>query len=214
MADPRLTALSFLTETAFAYVRAELKAGRLRIRRREERVTAIPSEGGSHSGCLPCNLHRSTAEAYLLLQGLADTFQEEGQIAPGTGGTIHLARALLIDAEAQAAKIGVERPELRTQALTLQGQIATLTPRLADEVKGEETAALARDAKAVWRTAYGLTHSYFRQDKPETAAAAVEHDPLMQWMQRVKDEDMPVEQAMAELKTILSTENEEVASHA
>ena len=61
MADLRLSALNFLSETVFAYIRTELKAGRIRIRRKEAEVTAIPSEGGSHSGCLPCTLDRSTA---------------------------------------------------------------------------------------------------------------------------------------------------------
>lgn len=205
MPDLRLSALNFLSETLFAYVRTELKAGRLLRIKRKERETPIPPEGESDKGCLPCDLHRVTVEAYGLLQGLARTYEEEGQIAPGTGGTIHLARALLLDAQAKAGQIGVERPELRTQALALQGQIATLTPRLADEVKGEETAALAEDAKRVWWAAYELTRSYFRTDKPHV-------DPLVQWMERVKDEDMAVDVALAELKTVLNAPPEEAVT--
>ena len=63
----------------------------------------------------------------MLLQGLSDTYREEGQIPPGTGGTIHLARALFLKTDADAATIGAEHPELRTEALALQGHIATLT---------------------------------------------------------------------------------------
>ena len=214
MADPRFSLMTLVTESFFSYVRSELKAGRLRIRRKEARETAIPAEGGSESDCLPCTVHRSAAEGYLLLQGLSDTYEQEGQIPPGTGGTVHLARALFLKTDADAASIGAEHPEMRAGALALQGEIATLTPQLANEVRAEDTPAIAQQGHQVWVAAYALTRSYYRQDRPETPEVAVQNDPLFQWMQRVKEEDMDAETAMKELKGILSENREEVASHA
>jgi len=214
MADLRITALKLVSESFFAFVRTELQAGRLRVRRKETTVAAIPPGPSTDADCLPCTVHRNTAEAYLLLQGLADTQQTEGQIPPGTGGTVHLARSLLQEAETGATRIGAEHPELRGQAVALQGNIAALTPRLADEIKGEDTLAVAAQGQQTWRAAYGLTRSYFRQDTPATPEKTVQHDPLFQWMQRVREEDMDADTAMAELKRILNKDSEEVVSNA
>ncbi len=122
-----IPALVRAQDTFFTFVRSELRASRLRIRRKEVKETAIPSHSTPDKGCSPCAMHQSTAEAYLLLLGLAYTYQEEGQIPPGVSGTIHRACSLFQDAEAGAATVGAKEPRLRAEALPLQGHIAGLT---------------------------------------------------------------------------------------
>jgi len=141
------------------------------LRNKEVRETAIPSHSTPDKGCSPCTVHQSAAEGYLLLQGLSDTYREEGQIPPGTSGTIHRARSLLLKADADAATVGAKDPRLRAEALALQGLIASLTPQLAREVKAEETPALAQQGHKAW-IATGGRHGRLTLDPAEDRLGA------------------------------------------
>ncbi len=90
-------------------------------------------------------MHRSAAEAYLPMRGLADTYQ--------------------------AATVRAKEPRLRAEALALQGHIAGLTPQLAREVNSEETPALAQQGHKAW-IATGGRHGRLTLDPAEDRLGA------------------------------------------
>lgn len=206
MVDPRQTLFEMASTLAFSLVHSEVESGLVRWRHRRTEDTASPSPPSEEKDCPVCKVHSQTAEAYMLLDGLADRCQREGRIPPGLGGTIPLARGLLDEAGQGAAALAVSDVRLRNDALALQGHVVALSTDMRGDLTPDQVPPLARRGKQAWQASYALAETAFRQDKPETAAQAVAEDPLYQWMNRVRTEDMDADTAVKELQSILSKE--------
>lgn len=206
MVDPRQTLFEMASSVVFSFVHSEVEAGLVRWRRRGAQDTAAPSPSPDQGECPVCTVHRQTAEAYMLMEGLSQRCQREGRIPEGLGGTIPLARSLLDEAEQGATALAVADTRLRNNALTFQGHVAALSRDMRGDLTADEIPALTQRSKQAWESSYDLAETAFRQAKPETAAEAIAHDPLYQWMQRVRTQDMTAEAAMEELRGILEKE--------
>jgi len=206
MVDPRLTLFEMATSMVFSLVHSEVQSGLVRRRLQGTADTAKPPPSPDEKDCPVCAVHSQTAEAYMLLDGLAERCQREGRIPPGLGGTIPLARGLLDGAGRGAAALAVSDVRLRNDAVTFQGHVAALSGDLQGDLTPDQVPALAQRGRKAWQLSYALAETAFRQDKSDTAAQAVAEDPLYQWMRRVREEDMDADSAVTELKAILNKE--------
>lgn len=191
---------------AFNLVKSEVQSGVVRWQNRGTAVTAEPSPSPDQDPCPVCSVHRQTAEAYMLLEGLSERCQREGKIPSGLGGTIPLARDLLNEAGQGAAALAVADTRLRNDALTLQGHVVALSTAMGGDLTPDQVPPLAEEAKRAWQSSYALAETAFREETPKTPAEAVTHDPLFRWMHRVRTEDLDADAAMEELRTILNKE--------
>lgn len=206
MPDPRMYLLSAASEAIFTFVRSEVAAGLQRRRQHQAGETAIPSLSPESDGCPVCDQFAHVAEAHTLLVKLADRCESRGEIPPGLGGTLPVARARLEQAYEGAGALAVSYPRLREQALTVQHQVRQLVPRLSREVRAEEVRGLADKAGKIVDSSYDLAEAAFTNRMPETPEETMRHDPLFQLLQRARAEDWDAETFNRELKMTLNKE--------
>jgi hypothetical protein len=203
MQELGMMAWRMMTTGAVAYVQGRLKEGSVFAPKpRETGETAIPHEGEHAGGCPICAIHRQVSEGYLLLRGLTETYRTEGRIPQGIGGTIPLARNNFEAAQAGLTKIAAADPDLRLQALTVQGRLSGIIMSLSGNVSPESLPGIADEAERAWHDTYQLADRAFRH---ETASAELplEQDPLFIWIQRARSEGWDADRAMSELQAVI-----------
>lgn len=152
-----------------------------------------------NGGCPVCAVHREAAEANALVSGLAERAAAAGEIPPGLGGTIPIARKCLDDARAALSDVAQSFPNLRSEIERCDRELAAARSSLNGTLTPPMIAAAARRTTDAWVACYDLADAAF---KPP--AKTERHDPLIGWIDEVKSKpEMSNDEAIAKLKEVL-----------
>jgi hypothetical protein len=165
-------------------------------RRLEE--SSLPAAPEHNGGCPVCAVHREAAEANALLAGLAARAAATGEIPPGLGGTIPLARKCLDDARANLPDVALAFPDLRSDIERCDRELAAAHKSLDGTLGAAEITSASRRTGDAWAACYDLADAAF------APPAKQEHDPLITWIDDVKAHpQMSNDEAIAKLKEVL-----------
>ena len=195
-----------LTDGVVTFAHSELQGA---IGRRASRRggTGNPSPPSGEVGCRPCEFHAHVAEAYLLLRRAADRAEMEGRIPAGVGGTIPVAKERLGEAGREVGELAASRPDLRADAIELQGHLASLTIDITGDVGPDGLPEFRDRAERCWELSHDLVLAYF--EGAAVAAPAGEElldDPLYQLLLRARGEDWDADRYNREVRELLAKE--------
>lgn len=162
------------------------------------RLAPIPPPSAEGDGCPVCRAHRESAEAMALLNGLSRQVDATGEIPSGLGGTIPLARKSVEDARASLVDTAMAFPNLRNEIEDADRRLALTQSDLSTELQPSVVSSVALHATEAWEACYELARVAFA---PKTQG---EHDPLIEWLNDVKDHpEMTNDEAISRLKGLL-----------
>lgn len=191
-------------EVGVTIVQDTITNGGLKLRRDRLPDSPIPSALTSTAGCPVCEVHAEIAEGNGYLERLAERAQALGDVPPEGPTTAAMARRSFEKAQEQLAIVAARDGSLRLQAVTLQGQLASLTTRLSGPIAHRDLTEIAGEAHDAWRASAELLEAALLANLPASPAEALKNDPLYKWMMRVRDGEVEPDQAVAELNDLLA----------
>ena len=157
-----------------------------------------PAQGGD--GCPVCRVHRQAGEAMALMRGLAEHVAMVGEVPAGLGGTVPLARRSVEEARDGLVDVATVYPHLIAEVRLADEALAVAQQSLSGTLAPSMVPSVAADTTVAWKACYELARAAFA---PQARPDADEHDPLLDWIHRVRTTYMTDEEAVAGLKGVL-----------
>lgn len=161
----------------------------------------LPAGDDHNGGCPLCSVHRHTAEAKGLVDGMAEHVTDTGEIPDGAGGTIPVARDCIDQARGELVTVAQNFPQLRPQIERADRELIAARDSLAGQQTAKTVQLAAVRVRDAWTACYELALDGFASMRQPPS----DHDRLIHWIEDVRGSKMTTEEAVARLKAEVLT---------